>query len=352
MFLRKLFALSVCALLLVTAQQSMAQIYFGQGDILVVSNQGTGNNGGRYAVRPGVWAWPTHDGVTTQTHDQSYIDLLSAWFPNAVTTSTQIVPDERGLLTLGTVDTANKVAWLNSYDLIILADSVGSGDVRNSPHREVWNQQISVPIISTKSFHLNAGRWNYVQSTATGSNIDTTTDTEILTINAGMSSHPVFSGIDVTSGCVRLYEPGPYTDPPTEWLVSSAPGAVPFDRIATRPWNVWASNNLGVSLCNFQGWETQFPNNLVLGIWDTPTTAGTTYWIGGTQFRGGKRAFFTLNDDRNSVLAGWNGVTPSPSTVAYDCLTRLAPEGERLIQNLIVYLVPTLPASMSDFKIE
>lgn len=355
MFLRKPFAGFVFCLLmgvlLIAPQQSMAQPFMGAGDILILRDHDTNNNGGTFHIWPGVWAWPNHDGVTTRTYDQSLHDLMTTWFPNATTTETNCGPtlDERGLRTIQTVNTAAKVAWLNGYDILLISNSVGSGDLAaNAAASAVWDTSITQPMLCMKPFltGTNSNRWSWYVAGNPGENAGTTPTTHLTPLIPG---DPIFSGIDISSGSLRVYSDGPYSSPSNLWWNSGSTSTTlnsVGQRLPNPAMNVAGTmtNNYGRHIARFTGYNTQ----LGIAAWDTPTT-GSLFYPGGARRRGGARVLFSLNDDRNMVPRTEVGTS---QRIARDMIPNLTPQGRRLIANIIVNLVPSLPASMSEFKVE
>jgi len=356
MFLRKPFAWFVFCLvlgaLLIAPQQSMAQPFYGTGDILILSDHDTGNNGGTFHIWPGIWAWPNHDGVTTQTYDQSLRDLLTTWFPNAVTTETNCGPqlDERGMRNIQSVNTAAKVAWVNSYDILIVSNSIGSGDLAgNAAASTIWDTSITQPMLCMKPFltGTNSNRWSWYPYGNPLENLGTTPTTHLSLLVPG--TDPYFNGIDCSSGSLRLYNDGPYSDPSNVWW-SSGSTTTTLNSVGQRLPAPVMTSTWGRHLAHFTGYNSVSGNRpLGLVSWDGPTTVGTLFYTGGARRRGGDRVLLSMNDDRNMVPYAEVGVVRK---IARDMIPELTPQGQRLLANIIVTLVPSLPASMSEFKIE
>lgn len=95
---------------------------------------------------------------------------------------------------------------LSQYDLLIIQESFGGADAVLKPAGILGISKLTIPVIYNKTFALRSGR-AMTTSAATAADV---TDLSI-TIPASKQSHPLFTGINLTSGSIAIFNSG-YSD--------------------------------------------------------------------------------------------------------------------------------------------
>lgn len=160
---------------------------------------------------------------------------------------------------------AEQQALLNSFDLVIFHRSTNSGDFNNL----TWNE-LTVPLLNGSSYVARNSRWLWVN------NANSPTDNcEFLEV--ADDSHPIFTGVTIEDGFVRLFDEG-----------------VPQD---VNGLEVAGDLANGTVLA-----ETEFLLHTAIGVWDQP---GEFYPGGGTHTN--RIVFFALSryfeDDGSGAIA-------------------------------------------------
>ena len=133
---RPLLAAAV-ALLLSSAAQSANIVWVS--DLLPIGSGATDNDGGAEGVfGPGSGPYP----------DQGIVNLLTG----AGHTVTRFNPSNSNPLS------AANVAALNTYDLVIIGRSIGSGSFDSAAETLEWNTSITKPLMSTNTYLSRASR--------------------------------------------------------------------------------------------------------------------------------------------------------------------------------------------------
>jgi hypothetical protein len=86
------------------------------------------------------------------------------------------------------------VAFLNTFDLVIISRSVPSGDYQNAGSTLAWNSDLTAPAIIMGGYVLRNSRLGFT----TGGTIPDTSGTVRLTVNE--PEHPIFEGIALDEG--------------------------------------------------------------------------------------------------------------------------------------------------------
>jgi hypothetical protein len=79
---------------------------------------------------------------------------------------------------------------LNTFDLVILSRSVGSGEYQDPPERVAWNSGLTAPTMILGGYIIRQNRLGFM----TGSTIPDTTGSIRLSVTD--TNHPIFAGID------------------------------------------------------------------------------------------------------------------------------------------------------------
>ena len=99
---------------------------------------------------------------------------------------------------------------LTNYDLVVLHESINGkaaapDDATNRKQAVLDSKTTSVPVLNTKTYFYNSGRWDW------GTPNNGQADQRTATLNSGycnVADHPIFAGVTITAGAVTVLTDG------------------------------------------------------------------------------------------------------------------------------------------------
>jgi hypothetical protein len=171
----------------------------------------------------------------------------------------------------------DRLALLNSADLVIVSRDANSGDYDDSPEEiEAWTSGVTVPMIVMTPYHMRNSRWRMVDTTGT----PTSTETNLV---VGEPNHPIFAGVPLgANNEVEFWVPLSDTD------------------------NINYTDALDVGPGQILAWEagTEFP---AIIFWEK----GVEFYPGSDTFAGNTRLFFAGGSDDDPNTWGEKNITPA-----------------------------------------
>ncbi|MBN2699357.1 MAG: T9SS type A sorting domain-containing protein [Bacteroidales bacterium] len=100
------------------------------------------------------------------------------------------------------VVTGTSVVDLTGYDVVVVQEGFGSGDLIYKPGGSLGLQNIKVPFVYNKAYALRDGR---AVSSATSS-AGELPDQPVITVEPGRENHPLFSGIPMPDNAIQVFK--------------------------------------------------------------------------------------------------------------------------------------------------
>jgi hypothetical protein len=207
---------------------------------------------------------------------------------------------------------APDVAFLNTFDLVMISRSVPSGDYQSEASTLAWNTELTVPTIIMGGYVLRDSRLGFT----TGGTMPDTSGTVRLTVND--PAHPIFEGIALDAG---------------NTMINDYAGLVTFNEILQRGISVNSDEVAGggtvLATVGTEG-DNAF-GGMVLGEWPAGATMGNV----ATNTLGGPRLVFLSGSREHGANPdlGIPGLTAHGAGI-YD----LAADGAQLLANAIHYM--------------
>jgi hypothetical protein len=250
----------------------------------------------------------------TRAPDAGYTDLLTA----AGHTVTRI-PTTDGLTTSSPL-----IAQLNTYDLVIIGRSVGSGNYQADAETAAWNS-ITAPTIITGGFVLRGGdasaniRLGFTQGDVIADTVGN------VTITVTNPSHPIYQGLTLGAGNTLSYAVGPISTPG-----GVVQRGISINNNALAPGGVQLANIPSIGVDAHVIAEFQAGASL-----DTDGSVATP--AGPRDVLGGHRLILLTGTRENGTAPNNN----AQSAGVYD----LTPEGAQLFKNAVTYMAVPEPST-------